>query len=101
MIPREANETEKSELAFYVAEQMGGFEYNDNMEQAKGHIEGAAIAVFDNYITDSPGYAGKLMTVVWPGSPDMYEVFIWSLGKMKHLNQDKGFSIEEPEPQPF
>jgi hypothetical protein len=36
------------------------------------------IAVFDHYITDCPGYAGRMMMVVWPGSPSMYEVFTWN-----------------------
>ncbi|MCA9330789.1 hypothetical protein KC957_01970 [Candidatus Saccharibacteria bacterium] len=37
----------------------------------------AYIAVFDNYITDSPGYAGKVIMIVWASSPSMYEVFTW------------------------
>jgi hypothetical protein len=101
MKPREATKEEKSELAFYVAEQMGGFESNDNMEQAKGFVEQSAIAVFDHYITDCPGYAGKVMSVVWSGSPDFYEVFIWDRNsEMKHINQDSSF-VAKTEEEPF
>lgn len=97
MLPREANETEKSALTMYVAEQMGGFESNDNVEQARGHVDGAAIAVFDNYITDSPGYAGKILVVVWPAAPSFYEVFTFRDEELIHVNQDLGFNIKEEE----
>jgi hypothetical protein len=40
----------------------------------------AAIAVFDEYITVGPGYAGKVMTVVWDGSPSFSEVYLWQAG---------------------
>src|SRR3972149_8391716 len=82
MIPRTTTKDEKEDLVKYVANQMSSVANADDLETATGHVEGAAIAVFDNYITDSPGYAGKLMMVVWPGSPDFYEVFIWDRGTM-------------------
>ena len=102
MNPRQPNDQEKSELAFYVAEQMGGFEANDHMEQAKGFVENSAVAVFDNYITDCPGYAGKLMSVVWSGSPDFYEVFTWDKdNELAHVNQDAGFTTTTTNGEPF
>ena len=52
-----------------------------NDENERANIEGffkiAAIAVFDNYITSSPGYSGKLMTVVYDGAPEMTETYTW------------------------
>jgi hypothetical protein len=52
---------------------------NDENERAniEGFVESAAIAVFDNYITSSPGYSGKLMVVVYEGSPEMTETYTW------------------------
>ena len=52
---------------------------NDENERAniEGFVESAAIAVFDNYITSSPGYSGRLMVVVYEGSPDMTETYTW------------------------
>jgi hypothetical protein len=52
---------------------------NDENERAniEGFVESAAIAVFDNYITSSPGYSGKLMVVVYDGSPEMTETYTW------------------------
>ena len=52
---------------------------NDENERSniEGFVESAAIAVFDNYITSSPGYSGKLMVVVYEGSPEMTETYTW------------------------
>ena len=49
----------------------------------KGYVEAACIAVFDHYITDSPGYAGKVMVVVWAGSPKQTETFTWDHGNLE------------------
>jgi hypothetical protein len=52
---------------------------NDTNERVsiEGFVESAAIAVFDNYTTSSPGYSGKLMVVVYDGSPEMTETYTW------------------------
>jgi hypothetical protein len=52
---------------------------NDENERAniEGFVESAAIAVFDNYITSSPGYSGNLMVVVYQGAPEMTETYTW------------------------
>jgi hypothetical protein len=86
--PRQATEREKNDLAYWVADEMGGWEYNDHLDQAHGFVSQAAIAVFDDYVSDGPGYTGKVMTVVWSGGPQMYEAFIWRKGNLVHLNQD-------------
>ena len=36
--------------------------------------ENAYIALFDSYITTSPGYAGKVMLVLWDDKPSHYEL---------------------------
>ena len=69
---REPNEKEKQELAQYVSEDFG-----TELEEQAGFVENASIAVFDSYITDGPGYAGKVMMVVWPASPGIFDVFTW------------------------
>ena len=67
---------EKIELVEYI------LQYdlkNDENERAniEGFVESAAIAVFDHYITSSPGYSGKLMVVVYEGAPEMTETYTW------------------------
>ena len=67
---------EKIELVEYILKH----DYkNDENERVniEGFVESAAIAVFDNYITSSPGYSGKLMVVVYDGSPEMTETYTW------------------------
>jgi hypothetical protein len=48
----------------------------------------AYIAVFDNYITGSPGYAGKVMVVVWDGSPAQYETYTWEGRNLQRLDKE-------------
>lgn len=55
---------------------------------AKGTAECASIAVFDDYCTDCPGYSGKLMSVVWSGSPTFFDVFTWEDGKLERSGRD-------------
>lgn len=42
----------------------------------------AWIAVFDDYITDCPGYAGKVIVVVWGAGPDTVSLFIEGKGTL-------------------
>lgn len=46
------------------------------------------IAVFDHYCTDCPGYAGKIMSVVWGGAPSYFDVFYWKNGKLLHSDRE-------------
>ena len=43
----------------------------------------AWIAVFDDYITDGPGYSGKVMCVVWGADPSEVDVFRWQDDRLK------------------
>jgi len=97
--PRKPTFQEVQLLEDYLAVEMGCWHNESDADRAniQGLIEGAAVAVFDDYITDCPGYSGKVIMVIWPGSPDMYEVFIFKGGELVRLNQDKGFIKEEKE----
>jgi hypothetical protein len=84
--PRLPNEQEISELIRYQMEN-GGLD----VEEANELVNNSAyMSVFDDYITDGPCYAGKVMAAVWSGSPEFYEVFVWIDGKMKKVEQDEG-----------
>ena len=50
-------------------------------------IENAAIAVFENYMSDGPGYAGKVMVVVWSGGPEFTDTYTWSTGQNSKLKK--------------
>src|SRR5689334_22612832 len=50
-----------------------------NYDEARQMVESNAyIAVFGDYMTDSPGYAGKVMFVLWSDKPSHYE--LWTFG---------------------
>ena len=76
MEPRKPTKEEKKELIDFILKHDLK---NDENERAniEGFVESAAIAVFDNYTTSSPGYSGKLMVVVYDGSPEMTETYTW------------------------
>lgn len=38
-------------------------------------LDAARVAVFDNYMSDSPGYTGRVAVVVWSGGPELFDVF--------------------------
>jgi hypothetical protein len=67
---------EKIELVEYILKHDLRSDENERAN-IEGFVESAAIAVFDNYITSSPGYSGKLMVVVYQGSPEMTETYTW------------------------
>jgi hypothetical protein len=52
------------------------------------------VAVFDDYITDSVGYAGRVMVVVWGDSPTMYEAFTFDSTPGQELKVNR---LEEQE----
>ncbi len=96
--PRLPNPEEIDQLAAqillntYAAGSMVNAEERTN---AKRLVESASVAVFDDYAADSPGYAGKLMSVVWPGGPELYEAYIWRNGEITRVDQDEGLQRKE------
>jgi len=101
--PRKPTFQEVQLLEDYLAVEMGCWHNESDADRAnvQGLIEGAGVAVFDKYITDCPGYSGKVMLVVWPGSPNMHEAFTFdNQDKLIRINQDEGFRKEEDQ-EPF
>ena len=77
MNPRKPTEVEKKEIVAYVLAH--DFENDENeRENVEGYVENAAIAVFDDYITGGPGYAGKVMVVVYDGATTQTETYSWN-----------------------
>ena len=90
--PRLPTETEKRELAEWLLSYENENPTPENIAEKIPLVEAAHIAVFDNYMTDGPGYAGKLMSVVWSGGPDIHEVYTWENNRLRkeqhHLSQE-------------
>ncbi|GHO98378.1 hypothetical protein KSF_084260 [Reticulibacter mediterranei] len=77
MNPRKPTKEEKNELIHFLVENdYGGYE--EDKETAEGIVENAAIAVFDDYATGSPGYVGKVMVVVYDGGTEQTETYSWN-----------------------
>ena len=51
--------------------------YGGDSKESNDLVMEASIAVFDHYITASPGYSGSVMVVVWPSGPEMHDAFYW------------------------
>ena len=85
-IPRAPTTEEKEQLIAYNLKRYYDNPTEEDREEQRGFTEHAAIAVFDDYITGSPGYVGKLMVVVWDGSPTFYDAYMcytWHNGKIE------------------
>ena len=78
MNPRKPTQEEKGQLVQYLWLKNYVDPTETDKEEEQGLVENAAIAVFDHYITDGPGYSGKVMIVVWSGSPGLTQTFIWN-----------------------
>ncbi len=88
MNPRKPTEKEKQELVEFLLSK--GYENAENeRENIVGYVENAAIAVFDDYITSSPGYSGKLMVVVYDADPNQTETYIWQRENWIDETQEK------------
>ena len=83
LTPRVPTTTEKVELIEAVLRRW----YRDPdagvREEVAWLVNAAAIAVFDDYCTGGPGYAGKVLVVVWDGGPSQTEVYIWHDGTLQ------------------
>lgn len=79
--PRKPTEQEVEQLIAYEAQEMYEKPTDNELTEARetivGWVENGGGSVFDNYITDGPGYSGKVLVVVWPGSPAMTSTYIW------------------------
>lgn len=80
--PRSPNADELRLLGDWLIDQ-GCDEFSAQELPACGYI-----AVFDHYVTGSPGYVGKVLSVIWDGSPSTYDVFVWKDGKMEHCRHE-------------
>jgi len=92
--PRYATPKELLEIALCCAK--GG----PDLETVQGHLDGAAVAAWDHYTTDSPGYQGTVYAVIWPGGPEIVQSFIRHPGNyIVEANEaaDPGAPLDVPE----
>jgi len=97
--PRKPTEPEKQELAEYTTQTCYQEPTPEDLDQQISFADEAYIVVFDHYITDCPGYAGKVMVVVWSGAPEFHQVFIWRDGKIDNAKLDEGYCLKNGSPR--
>lgn len=90
--PRRVTEQELTEIAECAAK------LGPDQETIEGHLQGAAVAAFDHYTTDSPGYQGTVYAVIWPGGPELVSCYIRSKGEV--IEAVTMAAIIKPKPQP-
>lgn len=93
-IARKPTQQEREELFEYLSTLIW-YDIDEPEKEAWDAVEAAAIAVFDNYVSDSPSYVGKIMMVIWNGGPQMYGVFIWQDGEIVPVTQDPPYFSKE------
>ena len=88
-IPRQPTEVERNEL-YELLHTMHFFDGTDEDLPTVIHeaIDRAAIAVFDDFTTDGPGYSGKIMMVVWTQDLAHYELYNWDKNGLAFVEYD-------------
>jgi hypothetical protein len=59
-----------------------GLDYGDSWAQ----LDSAYKLYVENYSTDSPGYVGPVLVVLWPASPAAVSTYIKKDGQWKHCS---------------
>lgn len=75
--PRKPTATEKALIARAISPLVL---CSDDKKAATEFVDAAWIAVFTDYMPDSPGYNGKLAIVVWSGGIDLQSTFVFRGG---------------------
>ena len=78
--PRQATDEELLELEEYLEDEMNG-------DDALGLVERSCISVFDHYISEGPGYMGKVMMVVYRGEC-YFDVYAWYDGVFTRVDRN-------------
>lgn len=71
---RNPTEDEKEDIAKYLQDQCGA-----NTEPGYGTemVGRSWIGVADNYISDGPGYTGRVIVVIYPAGPETHDVLCY------------------------
>lgn len=71
---REPTVAEKADIAEYLNAECGG---NTEPEYGTEMVERSWIGVADRYISDGPGYAGKVIAVIYPAGPETHDILYY------------------------
>ena len=79
---RKPDKKELEQLRHFLEEQTDG-EIADNL------VKDYCFVVLEGYISDCPGYQGKLLLGVY-GCPEFYQLYGWLNGRLVEIEQDRG-----------
>jgi hypothetical protein len=79
---REPTEEELNELIQYKIE-----DFNLSYEEAKEHVEYSYYAVFPDYLTGGPCYAGRILIEIGDAAPEFLRIYTWDGGKIREREQ--------------
>ena len=68
-----------------------------DFEHHRPMVEDAYIVVYPNYMTDSPGYCGRVAVIVWPGAPSIVTTVTFDSDPPAAYNGELDM-VERPEP---
>lgn len=77
LTPRMPSRVELAEIHRFYSNEPGPHE-GISAEDFESVLEGCAVAVFEGYATDGPGFTGKLATIVWSGGPQLVSTVTWT-----------------------
>ena len=69
--PREPTADELDAIVAATAAAQGFDCTQMEWEEHEQMTRSAHIAVFDNFVSDGPGYCGRVAVIVWPGGPEI------------------------------
>ena len=81
--PRKPTSEEYQSLAKAMNLQSFGHEEDSEESDTLLYISGLCIAIFDNYVTDCPGWCGKIAIIVYGGDPSFYHLYRYVNGPTK------------------
>lgn len=79
---RKPTKRELEQLGHFLKEQPGG-------EMADQLVKDYYFIVLEGYVSDCPGYCGKLLLGVY-GYPEFYQLYGWIDGRLVEIKQDRG-----------
>ena len=76
--PRNPTSEELNDLLqWQIKNKYSGSPSMEEIEDDRALLQRSWIGVFDDYASDCPGCAGRVMFVVWPAGPSTFHVFTW------------------------
>ena len=88
IITRTPNTEECIQLSEYLVTDKYDIEYitDEDIEDCIDQAQESYSVIIENYISDSPGYRGKILFTVWGGGAEYFEVFTFtSYGKLEKI----------------